>query len=185
MKAREVERQQAIANGLMDDPNARKSLGDAITLVGTCMDMCPRFERYRRERENNLMYWEQVFISSILPPGLSFRFPVQNASTMLVQSKFTNAQQATSPFRRISGRQKFSSTHWIICSTNCYHEKARIQANLALCLSSETEAGPYGTILYCSAMPAQLQWNATNDAPGSIFSVCTSAKGTPCRRCSS
>ena len=23
-------------------------------MVGTCVDMCPRFERYRRERENNL-----------------------------------------------------------------------------------------------------------------------------------
>lgn len=60
MKAREVERKTAIAEGKMDDPNVPKRLEDAITMVGTCMDMCPRFERYRRERENNLFEWEIV-----------------------------------------------------------------------------------------------------------------------------
>lgn len=60
MKAREVERKAAIAEGKMDDPNVAKRLEDAITMVGTCMDMCPRFERYRRERENNLFEWEIV-----------------------------------------------------------------------------------------------------------------------------
>lgn len=60
VKAREVERKTAIAEGKMDDPNVPKRLEDAITMVGTCMDMCPRFERYRRERENNLFEWEIV-----------------------------------------------------------------------------------------------------------------------------
>lgn len=60
MKAREVERKTAIAEGKMDDPNVAKRLEDAITMVGTCMDMCPTFERYRRERENNLFEWEIV-----------------------------------------------------------------------------------------------------------------------------
>lgn len=60
VKAREVERKKAIAEGKMDDPNVAKRLEDAITMVGTCMDMCPRFERYRRERENNLFEWEIV-----------------------------------------------------------------------------------------------------------------------------
>ena len=60
MRAREVERKKAIAEGKMDDPNVAKRLEDAITMVGTCMDMCPRFERYRRERENNLFEWEIV-----------------------------------------------------------------------------------------------------------------------------
>jgi hypothetical protein len=45
----------------MDDPLVAKRLEDAITMVGTCMDMCPRFERYRRERENNLFEWETVY----------------------------------------------------------------------------------------------------------------------------
>ena len=60
LKAREVERKKAIAEGKMDDPAVPKRLEDAITIVGTCPDMCPRFERYRRERENNLFEWETV-----------------------------------------------------------------------------------------------------------------------------
>lgn len=60
VKVREVERKTAIAEGKMDDPNVPKRLEDAITMVGTCMDMCPKFERYRRERENNLFEWEIV-----------------------------------------------------------------------------------------------------------------------------
>lgn len=60
VKAREVEKKKAIAEGKMDDPLVPKRLEDAITMVGTCMDMCPRFERYRRERENNLFEWETV-----------------------------------------------------------------------------------------------------------------------------
>src|SRR5215471_3084685 len=51
VKARDLERKKAIAEGKMDDPLVPKHLEDAITMIGTCMDMCPRFERYRRERE--------------------------------------------------------------------------------------------------------------------------------------
>ncbi|EFI26573.1 nuclear pore-associated protein [Coprinopsis cinerea okayama7 len=58
--AREQERKRAIAEGKMDDPLVQKRLEDAITLVGTCPDMCPRFERYRRERESNLAEWETI-----------------------------------------------------------------------------------------------------------------------------
>ncbi|KAI0260588.1 SAC3/GANP/Nin1/mts3/eIF-3 p25 family-domain-containing protein [Gloeopeniophorella convolvens] len=60
VKAREAERKKAIADGKMDDPLVPKRLDEAITMVGTCMDMCPRFERYRRERENNLFNWEVI-----------------------------------------------------------------------------------------------------------------------------
>lgn len=60
VKAREIERKKAIAEGKMDDPSIPKRLEDAISVVGTCLDMCPRFERYRRERENNLFEWETV-----------------------------------------------------------------------------------------------------------------------------
>src|SRR5260221_699020 len=52
----------------MDDPQVPKRLDEAITMVGTCMDICPRFERYRRERKNNLFNWE-VFSSL---PAVSF-----------------------------------------------------------------------------------------------------------------
>lgn len=64
VKAREAERKKAIAEGKMDDPLVPKRLEDAISIVGTCHDMCPRFERYRRERENNLFEWETVRSSS-------------------------------------------------------------------------------------------------------------------------
>ncbi|KAJ7241021.1 hypothetical protein B0H12DRAFT_1133993 [Mycena haematopus] len=60
VKQREIERKTAIADGKMDDPNVPKRLEDAISIVGTCLDMCPRFERYRRERENNLFDWEKI-----------------------------------------------------------------------------------------------------------------------------
>ncbi|KAJ3518491.1 hypothetical protein NMY22_g13648 [Coprinellus aureogranulatus] len=58
--AREQERKRAIAEGKMDDPLVPKRLEDAITIVGTCPDMCPRFERYRREREKNYDRWERI-----------------------------------------------------------------------------------------------------------------------------
>ncbi|KAI9438957.1 SAC3/GANP/Nin1/mts3/eIF-3 p25 family-domain-containing protein [Lactarius indigo] len=60
VKAREAEKKRAIAEGKMDDPLVPKRLDEAITMVGTCADMCPRFERYRRERENNLFNWEVI-----------------------------------------------------------------------------------------------------------------------------
>ncbi|KAH9172536.1 SAC3/GANP/Nin1/mts3/eIF-3 p25 family-domain-containing protein [Lactarius sanguifluus] len=46
VKAREVERKRAIAEGKMDDPLVPKRLDEAITM------------RYRRDRENNLFNWE-------------------------------------------------------------------------------------------------------------------------------
>ena len=60
VKAREEERERAIREGKMDDPTKPKRLDEAITMVGTCQDMCPEFERYRRERQNNLDRWEMV-----------------------------------------------------------------------------------------------------------------------------
>jgi hypothetical protein len=53
----------------MDDPLVPKRLDEAITMVGTCTDMCPRFERYRRERENNLFNWELVRHASACRTG--------------------------------------------------------------------------------------------------------------------
>jgi hypothetical protein len=71
----------------MDDPQVPKRLDEAITMVGTCMDMCPRFERYRRERENNLFNWEVVRLFSFtwIPKKLSLRsprFPERSAWTI-------------------------------------------------------------------------------------------------------
>ena len=69
----------------MDDPLVPKRLDEAITMVGTCTDMCPRFERYRRERENNLFNWEVVRLASNVPQRISAlmfrRSPERNVST--------------------------------------------------------------------------------------------------------
>jgi hypothetical protein len=46
----------------MDDPLVPERLDEAITMAGTCVDMCPRFECYHRKRENKLFNWEVVRI---------------------------------------------------------------------------------------------------------------------------
>ena len=51
-----------IAEKKISDPDVPMRLADAIIPVGTCVDMCPRFERYRREREHNLDRWEVVSV---------------------------------------------------------------------------------------------------------------------------
>ncbi|GAA97493.1 uncharacterized protein L969DRAFT_42828 [Mixia osmundae IAM 14324] len=51
---REEERKQAIRSGLIPDPDKRHTLDEAITFVGTCMDMCPAFEREEREYQKNV-----------------------------------------------------------------------------------------------------------------------------------
>jgi hypothetical protein len=55
---REEERLSAIKQGLIDDPNHPKALEEAKLFLGTCTDMCPRFEREQREYQNNVERWE-------------------------------------------------------------------------------------------------------------------------------
>jgi hypothetical protein len=57
---REAERKQAIASGLVDDPDKPRSLSEAIHFVGTCQTMCPEFEMHQREFQNNVEKWEIV-----------------------------------------------------------------------------------------------------------------------------
>ncbi|KAL6712779.1 actin cytoskeleton and mitosis protein [Lecanora helva] len=45
---RERERKQAIADGFLANPDKPTTLANAITPVGTCQDMCPKFERVER-----------------------------------------------------------------------------------------------------------------------------------------
>jgi ERCC4-related helicase len=45
---RTKEREKAIREGQMADPNQPTSLNQAITPVGTCTSMCPEFERVER-----------------------------------------------------------------------------------------------------------------------------------------
>lgn len=62
-KMREVERAKMEELGLVDAENATKDLNDAIFFQGTCLDMCPTFERVRRALENNVKALEKDFSS--------------------------------------------------------------------------------------------------------------------------
>lgn len=62
-KMREVERTKMEELGLVDAENTRKDLNDAIFFQGTCLDMCPTFERVRRALENNVKALEKDFAS--------------------------------------------------------------------------------------------------------------------------
>lgn len=58
-KMREVERKQMESLGLVDAENISKDLNDAIVFQGSCLDMCPVFERVRRALENNVKAFEK------------------------------------------------------------------------------------------------------------------------------
>ncbi|KAG2733030.1 hypothetical protein G9P44_004020 [Scheffersomyces stipitis] len=58
-KMREVERKQMENLGLVDAENISKDLNDAISFQGSCLDMCPVFERVRRSLENNVKALEK------------------------------------------------------------------------------------------------------------------------------
>ncbi|KAJ1651866.1 actin cytoskeleton and mitosis protein [Dispira simplex] len=59
-ETREREREACIRQGLIPDPRKRQDLANAITLVGTCQDMCPLFEREEREYKNNVEKFEYI-----------------------------------------------------------------------------------------------------------------------------
>ncbi|KAI9700374.1 MAG: hypothetical protein M1836_002389 [Candelina mexicana] len=65
LKERRVkERAAAIANGLMSDPEKPTKLADAITLVGTCQDMCAEFERVERVVTNEVDDCEKISLNT-------------------------------------------------------------------------------------------------------------------------
>ncbi|KAG9322711.1 hypothetical protein KVV02_000789, partial [Mortierella alpina] len=57
---RVTEREDAIRNGLIPDPNKPVRLEDAITFIGTCKDMCPEFERHEREYQQSVEKFEKI-----------------------------------------------------------------------------------------------------------------------------
>jgi len=63
-------RAYSIKHKLISDPEHRTDLTGAITVVGTCMDMCPEFERHEREFQKDVDDWEKVrwisFFSGLL-----------------------------------------------------------------------------------------------------------------------
>lgn len=68
---RAKEREMAIKKGLMADPNQPLSLHQAITPVGTCISMCPEFERVERIVQKMVDKSEKVptldFVTCIMP----------------------------------------------------------------------------------------------------------------------
>lgn len=68
---REVERADAVRQGLIPDPLKPRRLDEALPFLGTCLDMCPEFERHEREYQNNSDRWERF-------PG-TFRIDPQKA----------------------------------------------------------------------------------------------------------
>ncbi|KAI5960196.1 SAC3 [Candida pseudojiufengensis] len=58
-KLREVERKEMENLGLVDAENTAKNLNEAIAFQGSCLDMCPVFERVRRQLENNVKNLEK------------------------------------------------------------------------------------------------------------------------------
>jgi hypothetical protein len=56
------QRERAIKDGQMADPNQPTSLNKAITPVGTCTDMCPEFERVERIVQKAVDKCEKVMV---------------------------------------------------------------------------------------------------------------------------
>jgi nuclear mRNA export protein SAC3 len=44
----------------MEDPDVPRALTEAITLVGTCQDMCPEFERVTRIAQSDV--WRPEYV---------------------------------------------------------------------------------------------------------------------------
>jgi hypothetical protein len=56
---RGVERTKMESLNLVDSPDKRRALSEAISFVGSCQQMCPAFERVRRRFENNVKAYEK------------------------------------------------------------------------------------------------------------------------------
>ncbi|RPA87230.1 hypothetical protein BJ508DRAFT_203388 [Ascobolus immersus RN42] len=72
-KQREEERARLIRDGIIDDPDKPVTLEHAKVLVGTCMDMCPRFEREERQFQNAVDKVEKDPITGRIDPRLAVK----------------------------------------------------------------------------------------------------------------
>lgn len=52
--------EKAIREGKMTRPGTQIAYSDRIDIIGTCPDMCPRFERYRRVHQSYVDPLESV-----------------------------------------------------------------------------------------------------------------------------
>ena len=60
-------RAHSIKHKLISDPEHRTDLTGAITVVGTCLDMCPEYERHEREFQKDVDDWEKVCTPGHIP----------------------------------------------------------------------------------------------------------------------
>jgi hypothetical protein len=58
-RMRDDERQNMEKKGLVDKEGTRKTLDDAISFKGSCLQMCPVYERIRRSVENDVRKYEK------------------------------------------------------------------------------------------------------------------------------
>lgn len=78
---RAKQRERAIRQGQMADPNQPTSLNKAITPVGTCTSMCPEFERVERIVQKMVDKSEKVsphFAKSLRASAADLRIPVSS-----------------------------------------------------------------------------------------------------------
>lgn len=80
MELRAAERAEMIRRGYLDDENSRRSLENAISFRGTCMDMCPVFERVKRTRQNNVNASEKDPTTGCISPERAIKSFVRPAA---------------------------------------------------------------------------------------------------------
>jgi len=81
---REKERARLIRAGVIDDPEVKKTLEEAITFVGTCTEMCPRFECIQRQHQRMVDRLEltdgkpddRLFVKSFHRPAAGMENPL-------------------------------------------------------------------------------------------------------------
>ncbi|KAM0714365.1 hypothetical protein Q7P37_010152 [Cladosporium fusiforme] len=96
---RKRERTDAIAKGIIADPDKPRALSQALTPTATCMDMCPEFERVQRVTQNDVWVEEK----DMSQPGVSFKDASPDETKMV--KKFRRAaagieEQLPSDLRR-------------------------------------------------------------------------------------
>ncbi|RUS31024.1 SAC3/GANP/Nin1/mts3/eIF-3 p25 family-domain-containing protein [Jimgerdemannia flammicorona] len=100
---RQTEREEAIAQGKIADPNKQMRLEEAVTFVGECQDMCPEFEREEREFQNGVDRLERV-----------------RGCKLIVWPDWSLDRYVVSPFPKIEGTTKIDPAK----AVKAYHRPA-------------------------------------------------------------
>ncbi|OWB55485.1 hypothetical protein B5S28_g1357 [[Candida] boidinii] len=70
---RTIERSKMESLNLVDAENAKKSLSDALIFRGTCLTMCPVYERVERVHKNQVSRWERDPNTNKISPLLALK----------------------------------------------------------------------------------------------------------------